>query len=175
MSRISKLDTSWPPCGWERLSDIKKLEAQAIVKDPVLAKIVGLTYKIEPIPVYLKNNRRSYIYRLSIDGWKYSIQNKSHEYSILSFDIRARANKSLSRNNFISNIKTKSQPLILNRLSAERTYNAALFMMKQIESGQVLDYNRVLRLYKIHPTQRSLYELDRVSTPYSSDTTIDRL
>lgn len=160
MSRNNILGTSWPPRGWEELCHVKNLQAQALVKDPVRASIIGIHYKIDPIPVYLKNNKRSYVYHLNISGWNYSIQNESHEYQILSFYFQECFNASLSKDNFISDIKTKSRPLFLNERSATRSLMAAIFMIKQIESGQVPDYNRILRLYKIHPSQRSLYELD---------------
>ncbi len=160
MSRHNELGNSWPPRGWDSLGFIKELNGQAIAKDPMKATITGLAYKIEPVPIYLKNNTKSYVYNLSINGWTYSIQNESHEYSVLSFNIHERLNESLSKDNFIFDIKTKSRPLLLNNRSAKRAYVAALFIMKQIVSGQVPDYNRILRLYKIHPSQRSLYEID---------------
>ncbi len=162
MSRHDKLGISWPPCGWDGLGFIKTLNAQAVAKDPMMATIVGLSYEIEPIPVYLKNHKKNYIYHLKIEGWKYSIQNESRGYSVLSFNFQERLNKFLPKNKFISDIRTKSRPFILNERSAQRAYMAAIFMIKQIESGQVPDYKRILRLYKIHPSQRSLYEIDYV-------------
>lgn len=150
----------WPPRGWEQLGLIKKLEGQAILKNPAHATITGLFFKIDPVPVYLKNNQRGHVYRISVDGWSYSIYNESHEFNIISFDLADRLTRHLSKENCVSNIKIKSRPLVLNKRSAGRSYMAALLLMKQIESGIVPDYDRVLRLYKIHPSQRSLYEQD---------------
>jgi len=160
MSRNNNLGSSWPPRGWEQLGFVQKLSAQAIAKDPMLATIEGAYYRIEPIPVFSKDNSKAYLYRLEINGWKYSIQNESHEYKILSFMFHDKPNKTAPKEKYLSDIRTKSRPLLLNRRSASRTYMAATLMIKQILSNKVPDYERVLRLYKIHPTQRSLYELD---------------
>ena len=160
MLRDNTLGTSWPPRGWESLEFVKNLSAQAIVKDPISATIEGAYYKIEPIPTFGKNSKQIDIYHLEINGWQYSIQNESHEYKILSFMFRGHCDQSITKERLISDIRTKSRPVLLTRRSANRSYIAATLMIKQILSGKVPDYERVLRLYKIHPTQRSLYEMD---------------
>ena len=157
MSSNNTLGAFWPPRGWDRLSFLKKLSGQALHKDIVHATITGLYYKIDPVPVYLQNNKRSYVYRVNIEGWDYSIQNDSREYHVLSFDMSERFNKSLSKDYFISNIKTQSHSFALNQRSASRAYMAAVIMMRQIDNGQVPDYERILRLHKIHPSHRNLY------------------
>lgn len=159
MSGLNMLGISWPPKGWEQLGFITKLNAQVVVKDPMKATIIGVHYKIEPIPVYNKEKNRSYVFHISIDGWQYSILNESREYNILSFDLIERHDSTLTKDYFLSNIKTKSRPLLLSERSAHRIYMAALFMLKKIENGQVPDFNKILRLYKIHPSQRNLYEI----------------
>jgi len=136
---------------WELLKSIKKFTGQAVFKDPVSATIAGLSYKIEPSSVRALDDKRSCIYHLSIDGWTYSIQNESHEYHVLSFCFKDQLNSPLHTENFISDVKVKSRPIILNRRSAQHAYRAAFFIIKKIESGQVPDYERILRLYKIDP------------------------
>lgn len=160
MLRNQKLGVSWPPCGWDDFASIQNLTAQAVMKDSASSTITSMYYKIDPIPICNKDNSSGYIYHLSIDGWKYSVSDKSREYNVLSFNFSERSNKFLSKDYSISDIKINSRPFLLNKRSAQRAYTAALFMIKQIESGQVPDYKRILRLHKIHPTQRSLYELD---------------
>lgn len=162
MCKFSALGVSWPPRGWEQLGSIEKTSGQAVIKDPASARVAGLTYNIEPLPVYQKNNQRTLIYSLQIDGWEYNIHNESREFPVLSFIFQARPDKSLPKNFYMSDIKTKSRPVIITERSAHRSMMAALFMMKQIINGRVPDTNRILRLYKIHPTQRSLYEIDNV-------------
>ena len=157
MSNKTMQGIFWPPRGWRSLEFVKNLKAQAIAKDPMAATITGLHYKIEVIPGYLSNGDKTYRYHFSINGWQYSIQNESHEYSILSFDFCERLDLRASKDNFISNIKVKSRPILLTERNAARALTAAIFFIKQISSQKVPDYNRVLRLYKIHPNQRNLY------------------
>lgn len=160
MCKFKALGISWPPRGWEQLRTIQQTTAQAITKDPASARVAGLTYDVETLPVYQKNNKRAFVYAIQIDGWEYTINNESREFPILSFMLQERPDKSMSKHFHMSDIKTKSRPIGLTERSAHRSLMAALFMMKQIVCGQVPDADRVLRLYKIHPSQRSLYEID---------------
>ncbi len=166
MSDKQKLEGFWPPRGWKQFGFIKKLSAQAIFKDPVLAVITGMNYKIETVPTYNNENSKRYVYRLSIKGWDYSIQNESREYNILSFDFQERVNKLNSKKYYISNIKIKSRPIRLTQHNAQRVCVAAIFLIKKIEAGQVADFKKILRLYKLYPSQtnafadRPMYPLD---------------
>ena len=60
----------------------------------------------------------------------------------------------------MSNIKVNARGLKANERSTQRSFMAALFIIRQIEKGQVPETGRVLRLYKIHPSQHSLYDLN---------------
>ena len=160
MCRFEALGVSWPPRGWKQLGHIKKTSGQAITKDPASAQVTGLVYNIDPTPVYRDNNRHSIAYAIHIDGWEYTIHNESREYPVLSFMLQERPDPATAKNLYISNIKTKSRPVRVTERSAHRCLMAALFMMKQINGEQVPDIERVLRLYKIHPSQRSLYNID---------------
>lgn len=160
MCKFEALGISWPPRGWEQLSTIEKTSGQAIIKEPASARVAGLTYNIEPIPVYQKDNQRVFCYALQIDGWEYTIHNDSREYPILSFMFQERPDPAVPKSFYISDIKSKARPVIVTERSAHRSMMAALFMIKQINNSLVPDTERVLRLYKIHPTQRSLYEID---------------
>lgn len=162
MCKFKALGISWPPRGWEQLATIEETQGQAIVKEPASARVAGLTYHIEPVPVYQKNNKRIFVYSLQIDGWEYNIHNESREYPVLSFMFQERSDKNAPKNFYISDIKTQARPVIVTERSAHRSMMAALFMIKQIAAAQVPDAERILRLYKIHPTQRSLYEIDNV-------------
>ena len=160
MCKFKALGVSWPPQGWEQLGHIQKSNGQAIVKDAASAMVTGLSYNIEPLPVYQKNNERIFVYAMQIDGWEYNIHNESREYPILSFMLQERLNRSAPKNLYISDIKTNSRPVYVTERSAHRVMIATLFIIKQINSGQVPDVERILRLYKIHPSQRSLYEIN---------------
>lgn len=162
MCRFKALGVSWPPRGWKQLGYIETSSGQAISKDPLSARVTGLVYNIEPSPVYRKNSTRIFVYSVRIDGWEYTIHNESREYPVLSFSLQERLDPDVPKDFYISDIRTKSRVIRITERSAHRSLMAALFMMKQINNAQVPDIERVLRLYKIHPSQRSLYEIDNV-------------
>jgi hypothetical protein len=158
MSKSEFAGGAWPPRGWKKLNEISKLSGQAIIKDPQSAQVNGLSFKIEPLPVY-KNNTRTHIYSFQIDGWEYSINNDSREFPVLHFLLKEKDAVGLS-NSILSDIKAYARPVRVTPRSSQRTLMAALLMIKQIINGQVPDAERTLKLYKIHPSQRSLYEID---------------
>ena len=156
MMEDENLDLLWPPRGWRSLSFIQKLNGQTIFKDPRFATIEGACYQIKPISIFDKNPKKAHqktlAYRLEIKGWTYSIQNESQEFNILSFIFRERPHARFPKMHHISDIKIKSRPILLSERSASRAYMAAILMIKQIMSDKPLDYERILKLYKIHPT-----------------------
>ena len=164
MCKFKTLGVSWPPKGWKQFKDIDRSHGQAISKDPASAIVTGMSYIVEPLPVYQKNDLRSFVYAIHIEGWDYNIYNESCEYPILSFICKERPEDSASKHYYISDIKSRARSVRITQRSAHRSFMAALFMMKQINSGQVPDAERILRLYKIHPTQRSLYDYDMERT-----------
>lgn len=160
MCKFKDLGVAWPPEGWKQLQDIDLSYGQAILKNPVSAIVTGMTYAVEPFPVRNDDQTRHYYYNVNIKGWDYNIYNESCEYSVLSFMLKDRPHSKAPKHYYMSNIKTQSQKLNLTERSAHRTFMAALFMMKQIASGRVPEVERILKLYKIHPAQRSLYYID---------------
>lgn len=157
MCKFKTLGVSWPPQGWEQFEMIDQSYGQAILKNPISAVVTGMSYVIEPVPVIDKTNQRKYAYAVRIDGWDYNIYNESSEYSILSFTIYEKLQRDRSNKLFVSKIKTRSQSLPKTYESGKRIMNAAIFMMKKIERGDVPDFDKILRMYKVHPTQRRLY------------------
>lgn len=160
MCKFEDLGVSWPPKGWRQLNNIDQTFGQAIHKNPQTALVTGLSYVVEPIPSKNCKGQRKYIYKVDIRGWDYNIYNESCEYHVLSFTFKDRHNLKDPKHYYMADIRTRGQSLALNERSAHRTYMAAMFMMKQISAGQVSDVERILRLYKIHPTQSHLYEVN---------------
>lgn len=159
MCKFKTLGVPWPPKGWRQFDAITQTEAQAIHKNPVSAVVTGLSYTIDPCSHLLDPNRQRFSYHFSFLEWNYNIYNESYEYPVLSFTLWERPERG-PKHYYMSDIKTQARPLVITERSAQRTYMAAVFLMKQINSGIVPDTQRLLRLYKIHPTQRSLYEID---------------
>jgi hypothetical protein len=156
MCKFKTLGLSWPPKGWDKLSYISRSCAQAISKDPLSARVTGLSYNIEPCPT----SAGRYVYAFSIEGWEYNIYNESIEFPVLSFLLRERPDSKPSKSYYISEIKTQARALRLTERSAHRILMATAFFIKQIDSDQVPDFERILKLYKIHPNQRSQYNID---------------
>ncbi len=159
MCKFKNLGVSWPPKGWKAFNEIDQTYGQAILKNPVSAVVTGLSYVIEPIPVY-KSSVRGHYYAVNITGWDYNIYNESCEYPVLSFIFHDKPDSKTPKHYYMSELKTQAQSLHLTERSAHRMYMAALFLMKQIGSGQVPDVERILKLYKIHPSQRDAYKIN---------------
>ena len=125
-----------------------------------MARVTGLTYRIEPLPFYKGKKVRATVYAVEISGWEYTIHNESREYPVLSFLLQERPDSSAPKDFYISELKTMAQPVRVTERSAHRGVMTANFLIKQINGGKVPDTNRILMLYKIHPAQRSLYDID---------------
>lgn len=149
----------WPPMGWKHFECIENLSGQSVSKDPVSGKVKGLTYRVDSSPVYYADGVISAVHEIKISGWEYNILGESEEYSILSFFLEDRLNHTTRKEQCISQLKVKDKIFPVTSSSAHRSYMVALLFMKQIDAGNVLDINRVLSMYKVHPTQRGIYKL----------------
>ena len=161
MGRFESTHIVWPPAGWGQFASIQSSSGQSVAKDLGTARIFGLQYSIDSMPLF-KNDTKLFRHDVRIDGWEYSILNESTEYPVLSFSLLDRFDMGLPRECFITDIRTYASQIPHTRRSAARAVSAALFLIKQIGRGQVPDVNRVLRIYKLHPTQAFLYRGDRV-------------
>lgn len=160
MCKFKSLGLSWPPRGWEQLRHIEYTTGQSVTKDPALALVTGLSYNIEPIPFFKGKKVKTIVYSIDIGGWEYTIHNDSREYPILSFLLQERPDRSAPKDFYISSLKSMSQTIRITERSVHRGLMAANFLIKQINGGKVPDTEKILRLYKIHPAQRSLYDVD---------------
>lgn len=155
MSKSRIVDFAWPPRCWQSLKNIRNLSGQAIVKNPASAQVYGLSYLIEPIPVRRHDGISEYIYHFHIEGWEYSIQNESREFPVMSFLLSEKTSMGFINSPLLSDIKIFSRKIQTNKQLAKRTMLAAYFIMKQISNGIVPDVDRALKLYKMHPLQKS--------------------
>jgi hypothetical protein len=161
MGRFESTHIVWPPAGWSQFASVQSSSGQSVAKDLGTARIYGLQYSIDSVPLF-KNDTKIFRHDIQIHGWEYSILNESTEYPVLSFSLLDRFDMALPRECFITDIRTYASGIPHTRRSASRAMSAALFFIKQINRGQVPDINRVLRIYKLHPTQAFLYRGDRV-------------
>jgi hypothetical protein len=165
MSRSDNHISFRAPKGWNQFSGLRVPSAgQAIAKDISRARIFGLQYRIEGMPIF-KNDMRLLRYDFHIEGWEYSILNESTEYPVLSFSLMDRFDPALPRESFITDIRSYASVLPRTRYSAMRAIGAAMFFIRHINEGKVPDVNRALRSYKLHPNQAYLYRHDELPEP----------
>lgn len=164
MGRFESTNILWPPAGWSQFAAVQSSEGQAVAKDIAKARIYGLHYRIDSVPLF-KNDTKIFKHDVQIDGWEYSILNESLEYPVLNFSLMDRFDLSLPRECFVTDIHSFTSFIPHTRRSANRAVSAALFFIRQIASGNVPDVNRVLRIYKLHPAQAFLYRNDHRLEP----------
>jgi hypothetical protein len=164
MGRFEYMPNNWPPKGWNQFATVPASSGQAVAKDIAKAKIYGLQYSIESVPLF-KMDTKLFRHDVCITGWDYSILNESSEYPVLSFSLLDRFDLSLEKECFVTDIRSYSALIPHTRRSANRAVSAAIFMINQIVEGNVPDVNRVLRIYKMHPNQAFLYRNDRGLDP----------
>lgn len=160
MGRLENGTKQWPPTGWTQFAAIQSSSGQSLAKDIGRARIFGLQYRIESVPLF-RNETKFFRHDVMIDGWEYSILNESIEYPVLSFSLLDRFDAGLPRECFITDIRSYDTLIPHTSRSANRAVSAGLFVIRQIANGQVPDVNRVLRIYKLHPNQSFLYRNDR--------------
>lgn len=150
----------WPPTGWNQFASIGSATGRAVAKDTGTARIFGLHYQIDSVPLF-NGGTKFFRHDFKIEGWEYSIPNDSSEYPVLSFSLLDRFDLELPRECFVMDIRSYGSFVPHTRRSAMRTVGAALFLVRQINQDQVPDLDRVLRIYRLHPSQIFQYRSDR--------------
>ncbi|MFA5593071.1 MAG: hypothetical protein WC989_07140 [Micavibrio sp.] len=160
MGRFESINILWPPAGWSQLAAIEASSGQAVSKNILKARIFGLQYSIDSVPLF-KDDTKLFRHDIAVTGWEYSILNESTEYPVLSLSVMDRFDCGLPRECFVTDIRSYDTATPHTRRSANRAVSAALFLIKQIAGGNVPDVNRVLRIYKLHPAQAIMYRDER--------------
>ena len=160
---MSSLESSpvWPPKGWAQFAKVKSSTGQSLSKDIGRARIIGLQYKIDTVPLF-KGCTKFLNHNITIDGWEYSILNESIEYPVLSFSLMDRFDDTMPAEYFITDIKVYATPVPHTKRSAMRAVTTALFLMDQIGLGQVPAVDHVLKSNRLHPSQLSLYRSEQM-------------
>ena len=134
----------WPSRGWLAFEGIEKSEQSATYANPRDSSIDGLSYSVH----HCNENNQEKIF-LRIDSWKYDKMGETTDLPVLEtvFDAKFFNNPIKS----LESIKVMARPVRLTERVASRAINAALFLINQIQTGQVPDFERVLELHRIHP------------------------
>ena len=147
---------AWPPLGWPQLAKFSETTGQAVVKTPAHGKIFGLQYNIESVALF-KDAVRLFRHDIQITGWEYSIHHESTEYPVLRVSLLDRFDPMLARDHFVTDIRAYDSFIPHHPRSISRALSAIHFLIRKIEDNEVPDVGRVLRVYKLHPSQSFLY------------------
>ena len=145
-----RIEKYWPPKGWQTFAHLKKRKSQSILKDPDSARVVGLNYKIISDPLTVMG-RSYYTHRITFTAWEYSIRSDSNEIPFLSVCLMDRFDDQIAEEYFISEVKSYSCHVPLFERSARRTIQLSKFLIGQIDKGHVPNYDKLLRMYRLHP------------------------
>lgn len=120
---------------------IDKMKARAFVKDPEHAKIKGLCYKVQQSGL----SRHT----VFIKSWEYNIYNEYYERPVLSFSITFDYN---APHKFeVTASKIMSCSVVLDKKSTLRFLDVASLIMRQVQSGAMVDVDHVLGIYRMKP------------------------
>lgn len=169
MDSFKALGVPWPPRGWEGFGATQRASGQAIVKNPSEAKITGIQYSINPVPrAGSRDEDCSFLYAVEFVAWEYTIYNNSQEFPIISFVLKEQYAPNNNHRLSIDDVKIQAQNIKITDEIAERVMMASLYFIRQVENGNVPDWARILRFYRLAParalaTQNKIKALRRKS------------
>jgi len=134
----------WLSRGWVMFEGIEHSEKSATQPNAKDSSIDGLSYRLH----HCHENGREKIF-LRIDSWCYDKFGETTDLPVLETVFDAAQFKTPAK--ALESIKVMARPIRLSERVASRAVNAALFLINQINAGQVPDFERVLELHRIHP------------------------
>lgn len=134
----------WAARGWRGFQGIEHPEKSATRADTRDASILGMNYSL-----HLCNEKGAEKIMLRLDSWRYDQQGETTDLPILEmiFDERRFSSPATA----LESLKIMARPVRLADGVAARAVNTALFLIHQINAGQVADYERILELHRLHP------------------------
>lgn len=152
----------WPSRGWLAFEGVEKAEQSATRANSKDSSIDGLSYCFH----HCHENDQEKIF-LRLDSWCYDKYGEVTDLPVMEciFD----ANNFNNPEKSLESLKVMARPLCLTERVASRAINAALFLINQINTQQVPDFERVLELHRIHPNAA------RISGHLDKNKTADQL
>jgi hypothetical protein len=134
----------WPSRGWVTFEGIEKAEQSATRANAKDSSIDGLSYSVH----HCHENDQEKIF-LRLDSWCYDKYGETTDLPVMEciFDAKTFNNPVKA----LESLKVMARPIRLTEKVASRAINAALFLINQINTEQVPDFERVLELHRIHP------------------------
>jgi hypothetical protein len=134
----------WQARGWAVLDGLNTAENAATRPNPADSSILGLSYSFQ-------NCHESGFEKimLRIDSWRHDKFGDTTDLPIMEIIFDATQFQTPAR--ALESLKLMARPVKFTEKVASRTVSAALFLINQINAGQVPDFERVLELHRIHP------------------------
>ena len=134
----------WPSRGWVALEGVEKAEHSATRANAKDSSIDGLSYSVH----HCHENEQEKIF-LRLDSWCYDKNGETTDLPVMEciFDAKNFNNPTKA----LESLKVMARPVLLTEKVASRAINAALFLINQINTELVPDFERVLELHRIHP------------------------
>jgi hypothetical protein len=133
----------WQARGWAVLDGVNAAENAATRPNPADSSILGLSC--------LQNCHESGSEKimLRIDSWRHDKLGDTTDLPVMEIIFDAAQFQTPAR--ALESLKLMARPVRFTEKVASRTVSAALFLINQINAGQVPDFERVLELHRIHP------------------------
>lgn len=138
----------WQARGWSIFAGIDRAEKTATRPNPEDGSIDGLAYALHSC-----QEGRGTVFRekilVRIDSWRFTHGGDTTDLPVMEliFD----AARLTAPECALESLKIMARPLSLTEKVAMRAVNGALFIINQINAGQVPDFERVLELHRLHP------------------------
>ncbi len=133
-------------------SGVSQERGASVFSDKEASKLSGLSYEIRP--------EKSSLYQIHIDSWQYDIHNGPQGRPVLEFVFQGLPDPAKEPEKSVRSLKTLGCPIIRTERSILRAAMATVFFINQVLARQVPDAEKILRMYRIHPSQNRLYRPD---------------
>ncbi len=156
----------WQARGWNVFAGIDRAEKTATCPNPKDGSIDGLAYALHSCQEGDGPVAREKIL-VRIDSWRFTHGGDTTDLPVMEFVFDAAQMTTPAQ--ALESLKIMARPFPLTEKVAMRAVNGALFLINQINAGQVPDFERVLELHRIHPdinlTGRHVTEEQKVHNP----------
>ena len=138
----------WHLRGWSIFSGLDRAEKTATRPNPKDGSIHGLAYALHSCQEGSGDSAREKVL-VRIDSWRFTHGGDTTDLPVMEFIFDAAQLTTPAR--ALESLKIMARPLPLTEKVASRAVNGALFLINQINAGQVPDFERVLELHRLHP------------------------
>lgn len=138
----------WQQRGWSIFAGLEHAEKTATRPNPKDGSVDGLAYALHSCQEGGGAQCCEKIL-VRIDSWRFTHGGDTTDLPVMEFIFDAAQLTTPER--ALESLKIMARPCPLTEKIAMRAVNGALFLINQINAGQVPDFERVLELHRLHP------------------------